>query len=56
MLESAGGDLHAGAGCLLTVGHDAQARANATATRSCAVSWSPTLTKTARRQSFLDRW
>ena len=31
-----------GAGCLLTVRQDAHARANASSTRSLAVSWSPT--------------
>jgi hypothetical protein len=47
----------AGAGCLPTVRHDAHARAKASATSSCAVSWSPTLIKTVRRQSSLDpRW
>jgi hypothetical protein len=44
----------AGAGCLLTVRQDAQARANASATSSCAVSWSPTLIRTVRRNSSLD--
>lgn len=34
-----------GAGCLLTVRHDARARANASSTRSWSVSWSPTLTR-----------
>jgi hypothetical protein len=42
-----------GDGCLLTLCHAVQARANASATRSCAVSRSPTLTRTARRQSSL---
>jgi hypothetical protein len=41
----------AGAGCLLTVRHDEQARAKASSTRSCAVSRSPTLIRTVRRQS-----
>ena len=40
-----------GAGCLLTVPQDAHARAKASATRSCAVSRSPTLTRTMRKQS-----
>jgi hypothetical protein len=44
----------AGTGCLLTVAHDAQARAKGSATGSCATSWLPTLIKTARRQSSLD--
>jgi hypothetical protein len=44
----------AGAGCLPTVRHDAHARAKASATSSCAVSWSPTLTRTVRRHSSLD--
>jgi len=44
----------AGAGCLLTVRHDAHARAKASATNSCAVSWSPTLTRTVRRHSSAD--
>jgi hypothetical protein len=44
----------AGAGCLLTVRHDAQALAKASATSSCARSWSPTLISTVRRQSSLD--
>jgi hypothetical protein len=43
----------AGAGCLLTVRHDAQARTNASATRSCAASLSPTLSKTVNRHSSL---
>jgi hypothetical protein len=43
----------AGAGCRLTFRHDAQARAKASSTRSWAVSWSPTLTRTARRHSSL---
>jgi transposase len=43
----------AGAGCLLTAGHDAQARAKASATRSCAASRSPTLTTTVNRHSSL---
>ena len=37
----------------LTDGHDAHARAKASATRSCAVSRSPTLTSTANRHSSL---
>jgi hypothetical protein len=36
------------------VRHEAQARANASATSSCAVSWSPTMIRTVRRQSSLD--
>ena len=43
----------AGAGCLLTVRHDAQARVNASSTRSWAVSRSPTLTRMVRRHSSL---
>ena len=42
-----------GAGCLLTVRHEAHARAKASATRSCAVSLSPTLSKTVNRHSSL---
>src|SRR5262249_32863761 len=45
----------AGAGCVLIVRHEAHARAKASATRSCAASWSPTLTSTVRRHSSLDR-
>ena len=44
----------AGAGCLLTVRHEAHARAKASATRSCAVSLSPTLSRTVNRHSSLD--
>jgi hypothetical protein len=44
----------AGAGCLLTVRQEAQARAKASATSSCALSWSPTVTRTVRRQSSLE--
>jgi hypothetical protein len=43
-----------GAGCLLTMRQDAQARAKASSTSSCAVSRSPTLTRTVNRQSSLD--
>ncbi|MGA8454876.1 MAG: hypothetical protein WB800_05710 [Streptosporangiaceae bacterium] len=39
----------AGAGCALTVDQDAQALAKASATRSCAVSRSPTLINTVNR-------
>jgi hypothetical protein len=44
----------AGAGCLLTVRHDAQALAKASSTRSCAASRSPALTRTMNRHSFLN--
>jgi hypothetical protein len=44
----------AGAGCRPTVRHRAHARAKASATRSCAASWSPTLTMTVNRHSSLD--
>jgi hypothetical protein len=44
----------AGAGCVPTVRHDAHARANASATRSCARSRSLTLTRTVNRHSSLD--
>ena len=43
-----------GVGCRLTFRHDAHARAKASAIMSCAVSMSPTLASTVRRQSSRD--
>jgi hypothetical protein len=44
----------AGAGCLLTDRHDAQARAKASSTSSCATSRSLTLTRTENGHASLD--
>ena len=43
-----------GAGCLLMVRQDAQARAKASSTSSRAVSWSLTLIRTVRRHSSAE--